>query len=63
MSQITHAQAMTIIEATLAKGQEMGLKPLSVAVLDPGGHPIAFARTDGASPAGSRSPAAKPMAR
>jgi len=50
MSPITHAQAMTILDATIKKGTEMGLNPLSVAVLDAGGHPIAFARTDGASP-------------
>ena len=50
MSGITYAQANTMIEATLAKGAEMGLKPLSVVVLDAGGHPQAFARQDGAAP-------------
>ena len=47
---ITHAQARTIVSATLAKGREMGLNPLSVIVLDAGGHPLAFEREDGASP-------------
>lgn len=50
MSGITYEQTQTIISATLAKGAELGLKPLSVAVLDAGGHPLAFARQDGASP-------------
>lgn len=50
MSAITLEQANTIIETALAKGQEMGLKPLSVVVLDAGGHVKAFAREDGAAP-------------
>jgi len=49
MNRISLAQANAIIEAALAKGAEAGFKPLSVAVLDPGGHLIAFARQDGAS--------------
>lgn len=49
MPRITHAQAKTIIDAAFAKGKALGLKPLSVAVLDPGGHLIAFERADGAS--------------
>lgn len=49
MNRISLDQANRIIEAALAKGGELGLKPLSVAVLDPGGHPIAFQRQDGAS--------------
>lgn len=47
---ITHAQARSIVSATLAQGREMGLNPLSVIVLDAGGHPLAFEREDGASP-------------
>jgi uncharacterized protein GlcG (DUF336 family) len=43
-------QARTIISATRAKGREMGLKPLTVIVLDSGGHVLAFEREDGASP-------------
>lgn len=47
---ITIRKARTIIKTTLAKGKEMELKPLTVIVLDAGGHPIAFEREDGASP-------------
>ena len=47
---VTIEQARTIIRETLKKGKEMGLKPLSVAVLDAGGHPVAFERSDGAAP-------------
>ena len=46
---ITLAQANAIIEVTLAKSAEMGLKPLTVAVLDAGGHLKALARQDGTS--------------
>lgn len=34
----------------MAKGREMDLKPLSVVVLDTGGHVKAFEREDGAAP-------------
>jgi uncharacterized protein GlcG (DUF336 family) len=47
---ITLEQAQTMITVARDKGREMGLKPLSVAVLDAGGHLLAFAREDGASP-------------
>lgn len=47
---LTLEQARTIISATRAKGREMGLKPLSVVVLDAGGHVLAFEREDGAAP-------------
>ncbi|MGR3492917.1 MAG: GlcG/HbpS family heme-binding protein [Shimia sp.] len=43
-------EARVIVREALAKGIEMGLKPLSVIVLDAGGHPLAFERQDGASP-------------
>ncbi|WP_187428718.1 hypothetical protein ROLI_011750 [Roseobacter fucihabitans] len=43
-------KARTIIRKTLAKGREMDFKPLSVVVLDAGGHLQAFEREDGASP-------------
>jgi uncharacterized protein GlcG (DUF336 family) len=49
MTQVTLEQARTIIAAAFAKGHALELKPLSVAVLDPGGHLIAFERQDGAS--------------
>lgn len=42
-------EANTIIAAALAEGRSRGLKPLCVAVLDPGGHLIALQREDGAS--------------
>jgi uncharacterized protein GlcG (DUF336 family) len=43
-------EARRMIEVARAKGRELGLKPLSVAVLDAGGHLLAFEREDGASP-------------
>jgi len=39
-----------IIQETLAEGRKLNLKPLSVVVLDSGGHVKAFEREDGASP-------------
>lgn len=47
---ITLEQAREMVAVARAKGREMGLKPLSVAVLDAGGHLLAFEREDGASP-------------
>lgn len=49
MSVIELDQAATIVAAAFDKGGELNLKPLSVAVLDAGGHLIAFQRQDGAS--------------
>lgn len=49
MTRITLDQANSIAAAAFAKGRELGLKPLSIAVLDAGGHLIAFQRQDGAS--------------
>ncbi len=46
---MTLERASAIVAAALAAGAELGLKPLSVAVLDSGGHLIAFQRQDGAS--------------
>jgi len=46
MSGITLAQARTIIDVALKKGRELNLKPLVVAVLDAGGHLVAYARED-----------------
>lgn len=40
-------QARTIISATRAKGREMKLNPLTIAVLDAGGHVVAIEREDG----------------
>ena len=49
MSRIDLAQANIILTAAFAKAAELGLKPLTVAVLDAGGHLIAFGRQDGSS--------------
>lgn len=50
MPEISLSKARSIVRATLKKGREMDLKPLSVVVLDTGGHVKAFEREDGASP-------------
>ena len=50
MAEISAGKARTIIRKALAKGHELGLKPLSVVVLDAGGHVKAFEREDGAAP-------------
>jgi uncharacterized protein GlcG (DUF336 family) len=47
MPDITLDQANRIITAALSKAREMNLKPLAIAVLDPGGHLKAMAREDG----------------
>lgn len=47
--QITLSKANKIISSAFKKGAELGLKPLSVVVLDAGGHVKAFQRQDGAS--------------
>lgn len=49
MTQLTLAQANTIITAALAKSKEQGYKPMGVAVLDAAGNLKAFASEDGAS--------------
>ena len=50
MAEITLRKARSIIRATLTKGRELDLKPLSVVVLDAGGHLKAFEREDKAAP-------------
>lgn len=47
MSRLTLDAANRIIEAARAKGRETNLAPLTVVVLDAGGHTIALAREDG----------------
>lgn len=42
-------QARTVIAAARAKGREMGLNPLTVVVLDAGGHLVAMEREDGSA--------------
>jgi uncharacterized protein GlcG (DUF336 family) len=46
---LTLDDARTIIAAARAAGREHSMQPLSVAVLDRGGHLLAFEREDGAS--------------
>lgn len=46
MSTVTLAQASTIVDVALKKGRETNSAPLTVAVLDPGGHLVAFKRED-----------------
>jgi uncharacterized protein GlcG (DUF336 family) len=43
---VTLKQASTIVDVALKTGREMNLAPLSVAVLDSGGHLVAFKRED-----------------
>lgn len=47
MTAITLEQAATIVDAALARGRELDCQPLTVVVLDPGGHPVALKREDG----------------
>src|SRR5258706_14318279 len=46
MPVVTLAQASTIVDAALKKGRETNCAPLTVAVLDAGGHLVAFKRED-----------------
>ena len=48
MATLKLAQATTLIDAALAEARRRGLAPLAVAVLDAGGHVVAFQREDGA---------------
>ena len=49
MTAITLAEANTIADRALEKGRALGLQPLTVAVLDPGGHLTLLKREDGSS--------------
>ncbi len=49
MASLTLETAQIILAATLKKGRELNLKPLTVAVLDAGGHLKALAREDNTS--------------
>lgn len=49
MTTLTLSQARTIIAGAFTHAAALGLKPLSVVVLDAGGHVQAFERQDGAS--------------
>lgn len=50
MATLSLRRARTIIRKTLEAGRAADMKPLSVIVLDAGGHVQAFEREDGASP-------------
>jgi uncharacterized protein GlcG (DUF336 family) len=50
MTALTLDTARRIVEAARAKARELGLKPLTVAVLDAGGDLLVLEREDGASP-------------
>ncbi|MFY0405500.1 GlcG/HbpS family heme-binding protein [Solicola sp. PLA-1-18] len=49
MTSIDLETARTVVAAARAHGQQAGLKPLTVVVLDTGGHVVAAEREDGAS--------------
>ena len=49
MTRITLDQAQAIVSGGIAEARRLSLKPISVAVLDAGGHMIAFGREDGSS--------------
>ena len=49
MMKLTLAQACAIIDAAIVEGRKRSFAPLAIAVLDSGGHVIAFKREDGAS--------------
>ncbi len=49
MSEVTLQQSERIIDAILARGRELGCRPLSVAITDPGAHVKAFRKEDGSA--------------
>jgi uncharacterized protein GlcG (DUF336 family) len=49
MAKLTLAQASTITDTALAAGRRHGFAPLTVAVLDAGGHLVALKREDNSS--------------
>jgi uncharacterized protein GlcG (DUF336 family) len=49
MTPLTLAQSSTIVDKALEHGRAAKFKPLAIAVLDAGGHLVAFKREDGAS--------------
>ncbi len=48
MAILNLARASVIVDAALAEGRRRDFAPLAVAVLDAGGHLVAFKREDGA---------------
>jgi uncharacterized protein GlcG (DUF336 family) len=49
MTDLTLDHAVAIAKAAFAKGQALGLKPLTIAVLDAGSHLVLLQRQDGGS--------------
>lgn len=47
MPSLTLQDAATIVDASLAEARKLSLAPMTVVVLDAGGHPIALKREDG----------------
>jgi len=47
MATLTLHQATTIVDVGLEAGRERGFEPLTIAVLDPGGHLLCLKREDG----------------
>jgi uncharacterized protein GlcG (DUF336 family) len=47
MTALTLDQASEIVDAALRKARELDLRPVTVTVLDPGGHPVVVKREDG----------------
>lgn len=50
MAELSLSKARSILRSTLKKARELELKPMSVVIVDAGGHVKAFEREDGASP-------------
>lgn len=48
--QLTRAQARAILDGAFAKAREVAMEPLTVVVLDGGGHVVASEREDGCAP-------------
>lgn len=46
---LTLAEARRALDCALTHAVSIGAKPLAIVILDAGGHPVAFARQDGAS--------------
>lgn len=60
MHRLTLAQANDLVAAAFADALQRGLRPLSVAVVDPGGNVIALQRQDGAPQLGPKLAVGKP---
>ena len=49
MATLSLTQAVAIADAALQRARELGLQPMTVTVLDPGGHPQVLKREDGSA--------------